>query len=483
MSTLLTSLKLSKKLSDTGNIIHIISENSSSAHLNLSQAEEQFVLYQKNELKHELIILNRYSQWIYLISPKSAKTEPALLESLRNLGAKVSNHANANHIGSVQIDAADTVAPQVMAVAEGMLLNNYQFIRYKSDADEKSNRLKEIVIASDSIDEHEINTLSVTTQATLWARDLVNEPVNKLNAIGLAENISTKIRTAGGKAEVLNLQKIEALKMGGLIAVNKGSVDPPTFTVLEWKPENAVNAKPIVLVGKGVVYDSGGYSLKPGSSMETMKCDMAGGAAVSALVFTVASLKLPVYLIALIPATDNRVVGNAYVPGDIITMMDGTTVEVLNTDAEGRLILADALTYAKKYDPLLVLNFATLTGSAGRAIGSQGIVAMQSDARGFFDSLAESGFAVHERLVELPMWDEYKEQIISKIADLKNIGGPEGGAITAGKFLEHFTSYPFIHFDIAAPAFLEKADSYRGLGGTGIGVRLVFDFLKKMVSA
>ena len=478
-----TSLKLSKNLSDTGNIIHIISENSSRAHLNLSQAEEQFVLYQKNELKHELIILNRYSQWIYLVAPKSAKSEPSFLEGLRNLGAKVSNHAKNNHIGSVQIDAFETAASHITALAEGMLLNNYQFIQYKSDAEEKFNRLKEIVIVSDRMNAHEINTLTVTTQATLWARDLVNEPVNKLNAIGLADKISSAVRAVGGKAEVLNLQKIEALKMGGLLAVNRGSVDPPTFTILEWNPEDAVNAKPIVLVGKGVVYDSGGYSLKPGSSMETMKCDMAGAAAVSALVFAVASLKLPVHLIALIPATDNRVVGNAYVPGDIITMMDGTTVEVLNTDAEGRLILADALTYAKKFDPMLVLNFATLTGSAARAIGPQGIVAMQSDAREFFDSLEASGHAVHERLVEFPMWDEYKDQIKSKIADLKNIGGPEGGAITAGKFLEHFTSYPFIHFDIASPAFLEKADSYRGLGGTGIGVRLLFDFLKKMVSA
>jgi leucyl aminopeptidase len=482
MGTLLTSLTLSKNLSNTGNIVYFISENRTLSQFDFSKEEKQFVQYQITELKRELILINRYSRWIYLLLPKNAKTESSLLEGFRKLGAKVSDHANANHIGSIQIDGNQTATPRVLAVAEGMLLNNYQFIQYKSDAEEKANRLKKIVIASDSISEQEIKRLSVTTEATLWARDLVNEPVNKLNAIGLAENISAKIRAAGGKAEVLNLQKIEALKMGGLLAVNKGSVDPPTFTVLEWKPENAVNTKPIVLVGKGVVYDSGGYSLKPGSSMETMKCDMAGGAAVSALVFTVASLKLPVHLVALIPATDNRVVGNAYVPGDIITMMDGTTVEVLNTDAEGRLILADALTYAKKFDPMLVLNFATLTGSAGRAIGSQGIVAMQSNAREFFDSLSVSGFAVHERLVEFPMWDEYKEQIISKIADLKNIGGAEAGAITAGKFLEHFTDYPFVHFDIAAPAFLEKTDSYRGLGGTGIGVRLVFDFLKRLVS-
>jgi leucyl aminopeptidase len=482
MRTISTTLKLSNRISPHGNIIYISIENVLPRQLVLSEDEEKFVNQQKNVLKNELVMLNRYSHWMYLIFPKSSKSEYLLLENLRKLAAKVGDHTNHNGLTSLQITDEGTNTACILAVAEGILLNNYQFIQYRSDADTKTNSLTEISVVSDKLDQNDITHLSVISQATLWARDLVNEPVNKLNAIELAENISETIRSAGGKAEVLNLQKIESLKMGGLLAVNKGSIDPPTFTILEWKPDNAMNSKPIILVGKGVVYDSGGYSLKPGSSMETMKCDMAGGATVSAIVYAVALLKLPIHLIALVPATDNRLVGNAYVPGDIITMMDGTTVEVLNTDAEGRLILADALSYAKKFNPMLVLNFATLTGSAGRAIGSQGIVAMQSDARDFYDSLAESGHTVHERLVEFPMWDEYNEQIKSKIADLKNIGGTEAGAITAGKFLEHFTNYPFIHFDIASPAFLEKADSYRGLGGTGIGVRLVFDFLKKFAS-
>jgi leucyl aminopeptidase len=283
----------------------------------------------------------------------------------------------------------------------------------------------------------------------------------------------------GAKAEVFNKQKIEALKMGGLLSVNKGSIDPPTFTILEWKPDNAVNTKPVILVGKGVVYDTGGLSLKPSNAMDTMKCDMAGAAVVSASIFALAKAKIPLHVMALVPATDNRPDGNAYVPGDVITMFDGTTVEVLNTDAEGRLILADALSYAKKFEPELVLNFATLTGAASRAIGSQGIVAMEVKATELFCKLAESGDAVNERLVKFPMWDEYREQLNSEIADLKNIGGPEAGAITAGKFLEHFTDYPFVHFDIAGPAYIEKRDNYRGIGGTGIGVRLIFDFLKK----
>jgi leucyl aminopeptidase len=266
--------------------------------------------------------------------------------------------------------------------------------------------------------------------------------------------------------------------MGGLLAVNKGSIDPPTFTIMEWSSKNASNKKPIVLVGKGIVYDTGGLSLKPtANSMDIMKCDMGGSAAVVGAMYAIAKAKLDVHVIALIPATDNRPSGNAYAPGDVITMFDGTTVEVLNTDAEGRLILADALSYAKKYDPELVIDLATLTGAAARAIGKQGIVAMGNDKK-TMESLKESGDEVHERIAEFPFWPEYSSDLKSTIADLKNLGGPEGGAITAGKFLEHFTDYPYTHLDIAGPAFSMSAFNYRGVGGTGVGVRILFDFLK-----
>lgn len=284
-------------------------------------------------------------------------------------------------------------------------------------------------------------------------------------------------KEAGATVEVLNKQNITALKMGGLLGVNKGSHEPPTFTVMEWKPSDAVNKKPFVFVGKGVVYDTGGMNLKPGDSMLNMKDDMSGAAAVAAVVSAVAKAKLPVYVVGLMPATDNRPGEQALVSGDIITMHNGMTVEVLNTDAEGRLILADALSYAKKYDPELVIDLATLTGAAVRAIGKFGAVAMQSNAAGQLEKLKLSGFEVYERLAEFPMWDEYGEQIKSDLADLKNLGPAEAGMITAGKFLEKFTSYPYIHLDIAGPAFIEKRDAYRGQGGTGFGVRLLFDFL------
>jgi len=212
--------------------------------------------------------------------------------------------------------------------------------------------------------------------------------------------------------------------------------------------------------------------------METMKSDMAGGAATAACIYALAKAGLPVHVVGLIPATENRPDGNAYVPGDIVKISDGTTVEVTNTDAEGRLILADALVYAKRYKPGLVIDIATLTGSASSAIGKVGMVGFQADAHKEMELLKESGYHVYERIAEFPFWDEYADMIKSDIADIKNTGGKEAGAITAAKFLHHFTDYPFIHLDIAGPAFLEKNDSYRGNGATGVTVRLLFDFFK-----
>jgi leucyl aminopeptidase len=280
---------------------------------------------------------------------------------------------------------------------------------------------------------------------------------------------------------VLNKSKIEALKMGGILAVNTGSVEPPTFTIMEYKPKKAVNKKPIVLVGKGVVYDTGGLSLKPtANSMDFMKCDMAGGAAVGATLYAIAKAELPIHVIGLVPATDNRPGGNAYTPGDVITQHNGITVEVLNTDAEGRLILADALSYAQQYKPELVIDLATLTGAAAAAIGQYGIVCMGTADEKTKNKLKASGNNVYERLAEFPFWDEYDELIKSDIAEIKNVGGPTAGAITAGKFLHRFTDYPWMHFDIAGPAFIKGPDSYRGKNGTGVGVRLLFDYLKQL---
>jgi leucyl aminopeptidase len=284
---------------------------------------------------------------------------------------------------------------------------------------------------------------------------------------------------AGFSVETFNKKKIEALRMGGLLAVNKGSIDPPTFNILEWKPEDAVNEKPVVLVGKGVVYDTGGLSLKPtAKSMDYMKSDMAGGAVVAATLYAVAKNKLPVHVIGLIPATDNRPDGNAYVPGDIITMYDGTTVEIKNTDAEGRLLLADALSYAKKFNPKLVIDVATLTGSAELITGPHALLSMGNSPENL-ERLKLSGEETFERVVELPLWEEFAKPLKSSIADLNNLGAREGQTSIAGKFLEHFTGYPWLHLDAAGVAYLHEKIAYRPEGGNDFGTRLLCHFLKK----
>jgi leucyl aminopeptidase len=326
----------------------------------------------------------------------------------------------------------------------------------------------------------DLKRISVIAEATNWAKELVNEPLSYLTAEKLAEDVDKKCSAVGITVEVMKKSKITSLKMGGLLAVNKGSVDQPTFTVLEWKPKNAKNSKPIVLVGKGIVYDTGGLSLKPtANSMDFMKSDMGGAAAMAATIYGIAKMKLPVHVVTLLPATDNRPGGNAYAPGDVITMMDGTTVEVLNTDAEGRMILADALTYAKKYKPELVIDAATLTGAAVAAIGTFASISMGNAKEKELKALEKAGNNTYDRVVTFPFWDDYKEMLKSPIADLKNLGGHYAGMITAGKFLEHFTDYPYIHIDIAGPAFTHKKEGYRGQGGTGAGVRLLIEFLSQ----
>ncbi len=266
--------------------------------------------------------------------------------------------------------------------------------------------------------------------------------------------------------------------MGGLLAVNKGSIDPPTFNIIEWKPKKRKNTKPVILVGKGVVYDTGGLSLKPtANSMDRMKSDMSGAGVVIGAMYSIAKNNLPIHVIGLIPATDNRPSGNAYVPGDVVTMYSGSTVEVLNTDAEGRMLLADALAYAKKYNPELVIDLATLTGSAAHATGIYGAIVMGNTKKNI-QKIQKIGYEINEKTVELPLWDDYKKELSSNIADIKNIGGNSAGAITAGKFLEHFTNYPWVHVDIAGVSHTMKSHYYYNPGATGFGVRLLYYFLK-----
>jgi leucyl aminopeptidase len=397
-------------------------------------------------------------------------------EKYRIIGHKIRT-ALPKEITSLLITGSKSTS---LACAEGIALSNYQFIHYRKNAESEKNKLSAIDFTA-KIAAEAINELSATIAAVCWARDLVNEPVSYLTATKLAEEIEAKGKEANFSVTILEKSKIEALKMGGLLAVNKGSIEPPTFTIIEYKPKNARNKKPIVLVGKGVVYDTGGLSLKPtAGSMDSMKSDMAGAACMAGTIYAAAKMSLDVHLIGLIPATDNRPGLNAYAPGDIIKMYDGTTVEVLNTDAEGRMVLADALAYSDKFKPELVIDAATLTGAAVRAIGQKASCVMGNADKKYFQLLDEAGMETYERVVQLPFWDDYFDEMKSKIADLNNLGGGMAGMITAGKFLEHFVKAPYIHMDIAGPAYLEKPQDYRGLGGTGTGIRLLINFLKRL---
>lgn len=430
--------------------------------------------YAKKFLKNEedTDFLKLGDQWIFYVKTSDN------LEKMR-----VAGHAVRTRLPrlATEIFIHGGEEKQALALAEGLALSNYQFLKYFKEADKKKYALERILLINEAVGKKELAKLNNTLKAVFWARNMVNEPVSFLTATQLSKEISTIGEAAGLSVQVLEKAKIEALKMGGLLAVNKGSVEPPTFTIIEYKPKKAKNKKPIVLVGKGVVYDTGGLSLKPtAGSMDLMKSDMAGAACMAATIYGAALNQLDVHLIGLIPATDNRPGLNAYAPGDVITMYDGTTVEVLNTDAEGRMILADALAYANKFEPELVIDAATLTGAAVVAIGTKASCLMGNAKQKVLDQLVEAGAEVHERLVQLPFWDEYLDEMKSTVADLKNIGGRNAGMITAGKFLEHFVKAPYVHMDIAGPSFLESEQDYKGKGGTGVGVRMLLRYLEKL---
>jgi len=412
---------------------------------------------------------------------KSQKSESLKLQGLRVLGSQMISKLQGEEQETAQVivDSAFSEA-EAIAFLEGMVLGDYSFNNYKTKKSEKP-KMNELFVQAEALSQAKLDELVHTSEGVFLARDLVNEPVITLTAPEFSNRMVAAGNDAGFTTTVLDKGQIEALKMGGLLGVNLGSDDPPTFNVMEYKPKNAVNEKPIVLVGKGVVYDTGGNNLKPGPYMLTMKSDMGGGAAVTGSIYAIAKNNLPLWVIALVPATDNRIGHNALVADDVITISDGTTVEVKNTDAEGRLILADALVYAKKYNPELVIDMATLTGAAEAITSHFGIASMGTADDDKKQSLQNAGELVYERLAEMPYWPEYDDLLKSKIADISNLGGPKGGAITAGKFLETFTDYPWIHLDIAGPAYLDAKDNYRPAGGTGVGVRLMYAFAKSRV--
>ena len=311
------------------------------------------------------------------------------------------------------------------------------------------------------------------------ARDLINEPSNKMNPESFADEVRRLSRKYGFQAKILEKKDLVREKMGALLAVGQGSAIPPRLAVLNYNGKSA--GAPICIVGKGITFDTGGISIKPSKNMDQMKYDMSGGAAVVGVISSAARLKLPVRLVGLVPLAENMPSGNAIKPGDVVHSAAGLSIEVLNTDAEGRLVLADALHYAKRFKPKAVFDLATLTGAVIVCLGSRAIGAMGDS--NLIETLKECGEETYERVWELPMWSEYDEDVKSEVADIQNIGKGEAGTIMGAKFLEPFVgkAYPWVHLDIAGTAWVEKkAPSYCPKGGRGIGVRLLIEYLRKI---
>lgn len=478
-----SQLQKISKISSEQSVVCILGKSAIPGSLKLSEKETEYAL-SCIEQKEEKIFINSYNRCIYLVRTKEDIPQYKIREELRRSAYKLRKLIKANNHDSLVITSDNAYRGAIEDFAEGLILSSYSFDKYKTKTPKETKKsYPQKLLLCGEISDSDIKWLVDLTDAVYFTRDLIQEPVNQLNATDLSKAIKKTGESAGFNVEVLTKGKIEALKMGGLLAVNKGSVDPPVFCILEWHPADCVNKNPIVLVGKGVVYDTGGLNIKTGDFMAGMNSDMAGAATVTGVMYTIASTGLPLHVIGLVPSTDNRPGGNAYTQGDIITMFNKTTVEIGNTDAEGRLILADAISYASKYKPELIIDIATLTGSAAMTFGNQAIALMTNADRKYIDVLGECGSNVYERIAELPLWEEYAELIKSDVADLRNVGGREAGAIIAGKFLEHFAEYPLIHLDIAGTEMLKKDDYYRLKNGPASGLRLLATFLRKIAAS
>lgn len=432
--------------------------------------------YETNKI--DFFSFNQLNRYLIVQIIDEDEIEYKAKEQYRRVGGNILRFCDKKYIKDLQLVTLSS-KQNVLGYIEGMLYASYVFDVYKTDPKRLKHPFDNLHIVYKNITIEDITELRTICEAMERARDLVNETPTVIDAESLAQNFQSMAQEAGIKIDIWHKDKIEKEKMGGILAVNRGSDNPPTFTIMEYCPEKHNNANPIVLVGKGITYDTGGLNIKPGDYMNDMKSDMAGAATMACALYAIAMLKLPIHVYALLPATDNRPNHNAYCSGDIINMYDGTNVEVVNTDAEGRMILADALAYAKQLNPSLVIDMATLTGAASRAIGPYGIVAMQKNAENFMEVLISAGKQVYERIAEFPFWDEYDKLIVSDIADIKNSGEKYAGAITAGKFLAYFTAYPYIHLDIAGVAMNDEQDFYRDKGATAYGLRLIVEALRK----
>ncbi len=385
--------------------------------------------------------------------------------------------------GAGALDAEDAA----QALTEAAILATYRFDSYLSKAPKGSSKLKKLTIL-----EADAKRLAAVrrgakagqqiAEGTCVARDLCNHPGNTATPTYLAQQAKRIGRRHGLKCQVLEEPAIRKLGMGALLGVSAGSAQPPRFIVLEHhRPaeKKAARSKPLVFVGKGVTFDSGGISIKGSAKMGEMKFDMSGAAAVIGAMQAVAALGIRQHIVGLVPATENLLDGKAYKPGDVLRTMSGKTIEIDNTDAEGRLILADALTYAQRLNPVAIVDLATLTGACVVALGTHatGLVATDDDLA---ERLQSAGDTTGERVWRLPLWDDYKQQIRSPVADMKNSGGRDGGAITAAALLSEFVgTVPWAHLDIAGTAWTQCSRHYITRGGVGVGVRLLVELARR----
>jgi leucyl aminopeptidase len=408
--------------------------------------------------------------------------EKVSLEHVRQaagVGAKAARDQGARTVAFVgETFRADGASPGELAgaLAEGILLSQYRFDRFKKKRDDAKRLAGATLLVPASqvaAARAAVRHAAMVAGAVADARDLVNLPGNELTPEALARAARRVARQAGLRCRVLQGKALAANGLAGVLAVGAGSTHTPRFIILEYRPARGTG-KPLVLAGKGVTFDSGGLSLKNAEQMADMKTDMGGASAVINAMAVVARLKPKFPVVALVPAVENMPSGTASRPGDVIRYASGQTVEIANTDAEGRLVLADALLWAKRYKPAAVIDLATLTGACVIALGEHAIGLFSTESE-LTRRIAASGAAVFERVWEMPLWDEYDPQLDSDVADAKNVGGRPAGMITAALFLKKFVdgAYPWAHLDIAGTASVEKERPYTPKGATGVGVRLL----------